>query len=237
MSQPAAAALLWVDDYHAGDPLFFQTLARSLRASVSSGRRHVLVHGAAERAARLLESSAIPYDMSDDIPVSDAPGAADLIQRAYREVNKQIVAVLTEFGVASVGFQGSDRRLLATGNGKPSAGSVHWLEAVLANGTVAVVSAAAAGGESPQPIPVGEAAEALSSAFTRLRAEVLLFCRPGIELDRLHPSERLKALREVVSRPDHEAASRLISGGIPVFCCDPRTAFDPRPGVRTQVFL
>lgn len=236
MTAGPTLSILWIDDYSAGDPFFVQGVARAVASLAAEARRVLMVHGAAERAARLLESRLIPFEERDGIPASDDPRGAALVERAYREANKEIVGTLTEFGVPAVGFQGSDRRMVSLQSSRPAGGTVNWLEELVGGGVVVVVSALAAGPEGPSALPVGSAVEALATACRQFRPEVCLFRRDSRTIREMALPKRIEAVRDTIGTVDYRAARNLLSTGARVVLCGLRTVFDPDPSARIPIF-
>ncbi len=235
MSVRPSLTILWLDDYNAGDPLFVQGVARSL-AATSSGRHVLVVHGAVERAARLLESQAVEYEEQDGIVVSSDPRSHAFVERAYREVNKDIVAVTTEFGVPTSGFQGSDRSLIRMTEDGSVEGGARWLESLLLGGVVAVVSALAAGDAGAHSVPVGTAVVALAEGTVRFAPNVCFFRGDRRQLAVEAPENRLQSLQESLDPADRDAVEALLEARIPLFLCTARTVFDTDPGARLPIF-
>lgn len=151
--------LLYLDRYHLGDPLFVQGLAKQINQGPP--RDCLMIHGSGEKVERTFESQGLFPERTRG--VLDVESAEDhrLIERAIRELNQDIVGSLTDEVVSTVGIQGSDRGLLrlATSSDSPPAddesvpetasapslqvGRTGWLEALLKQHVIAVVSALA----------------------------------------------------------------------------------------------
>ena len=89
--------LLFLDDYHVGDPLFLADLGRRL-SKLGPKARILIVHRAGEAVTRALEGA-------------DTDSRATITERTIRETNQGIARRLTEEGVPAVSIQGSDRGL------------------------------------------------------------------------------------------------------------------------------
>ncbi|NNE35099.1 MAG: hypothetical protein HKN13_07685 [Rhodothermales bacterium] len=231
-SQPLS--LVWIDDYHGGDPLFVQSLARGLAAQPPDHRRAILVLGGLDRAQRLLEANAIPVEVRDGVPISADPAARALIERACREVNKEAVAVLTEFGVPAVGIQGCDRGLLTIAESRITPPSVAWLEKIVANGAVPVVSALAAG-RYVRPVPIGKALAALATGFSGADIRVILFLRDPSIRHKSNKNIYLSDISRVMADHDVKVVRKLLSDGIRVVVTDARSAFGGEQDTYLQI--
>jgi acetylglutamate kinase len=183
-----------------------------------------------------LEARAFDFEENDGAPVASTREVAELIERAYREANKEIVAVLTEFGVPAVGFQGSDRGLIRSGGGGSEVGTIDWLERILLSGPVVVVSALGTGESRIVAEPVGTVVGALARGLSGLRPEIALFRGDLRKLGDLAPEDRLESLQHTVPASDFQALKTLLSDGFPVFICSPRTLFGPDPASRVPLF-
>ena len=129
--------VVYLDPYHLGDPLFVSGLARDLAAR---GAGLVLVHGSGERGERALESlGRAPRATDGTWDTEDAEGAA-AVERAARELNREIVHELNEQGVASIRATGADRGLLKRREGQVEAGRTAWLADLVRQGVVVVVA-------------------------------------------------------------------------------------------------
>ncbi|WP_412063242.1 hypothetical protein [Rubrivirga sp. IMCC45206] len=132
--------VLYLDPYFLGDPLFLPGLARDLAAR---GEGLVLVHGSGERGERALESMGLFPTATAGVWATDSDEARAAVERATRELNRQIAAELNEAGVASIRATGADRGLIRAGGDGIEAGNVAWLGATVGHGVVAVVAALA----------------------------------------------------------------------------------------------
>lgn len=130
--------ILLLDAYHLGDPLFLTGLARDLRAR---GSGLVLVHGMGERAERALESIGIVPAFSDGVWEVPTEEAREVIERAGRDLNRDIAHELNEAGVASIRVIGADRGLLKATPGGLRTGRVDWVHRLVDQGVVVVVAA------------------------------------------------------------------------------------------------
>jgi acetylglutamate kinase len=187
--------LVLLDRYHLGDDLFLNDLAQRLGQRPAGKPPLLFVHGSGEKVERTLESRGL-FPTRTDAGVLDVTEAASvaLVERAIREVNQDLVARLTDAVVSAVGVQGVDRHVLrleaAEDSGadaedlRVATGRVGWIEALVKQRVVPVVSALA---EHPaerraREVPAADAVAALARAlpfdatavvFTRTR-------RPGL---------------------------------------------------------
>ncbi|WP_412067707.1 hypothetical protein [Rubrivirga sp. IMCC43871] len=152
--------VLFLDPYFLGDPLFLPGLARDLAAR---GEGLVLVHGSGERGERALESMGILPTASDGVWATDSDDARAAVERATRELNRQVAAELNEAGVASIRATGADRGLIRTSENGIEAGNVGWLGATVGHGVVAVVAALA--GAPVREVDAAAVAGALARAL------------------------------------------------------------------------
>jgi acetylglutamate kinase len=175
--------LLYLDDFHAGDPLFLHSLSRGLSRPGTAGR--IVIHGSGEEAQRALESEGIFRMRSQGIiPVESAVEHA-LVERAIRRLNQKIVGILTEGVVSAVGVMGTQRRLLVVRGGLLEAGDTTWLLQVVEQGVVPVVAAYAAEADTDRTgeVFLAEAVAALASGIPNVGVEVVFFTKtnlPGI---------------------------------------------------------
>lgn len=194
--------LLVLDAYHLGDPLFVTGLALDLAAR---GQGAVLVHGSAERGERALESlGAFPEAVEGVWTVDDEEQAA-AVERATRDLNREIAHELNEAGVASIRVIGADRGLLKAGADGVQAGRAGWLQSLVEQGVVAVVAALVGGdGGALREVDAAAAAAALAERL-RQPVTVLLRGRPG--------DGPVSVSRAAGSLADADAAGRLLARG------------------------
>lgn len=156
--------LLLLDAYHLGDPLFVTGLARDLAAR---GEGAVLVHGSVERGERALESlGALPTAEDGAWTVADDDQAA-AVERATRDLNREIVHELNEAGVAAIRVIGADRGLLKQEGEAVIASKASWLGGLVEQGVVAVVAALV------EPLGSGPLCEVDAAAAAAALADVL----------------------------------------------------------------
>ncbi|NNE46587.1 MAG: hypothetical protein HKN37_07995 [Rhodothermales bacterium] len=235
MSHDPILNIAWIDDYHGGDPLFVQSLARGLAARPMGEAPPILVHGGAERAERLLEAQGIQVEYRDGVPASHDPAARALIERAYREVNKETVAILTEFGVPAVGIQGCDRGLLTrAASGELVVSHVDWLRQIVASGAVSVVSALVSGPDV-DPVPVGEALTSVIRGFSASNVQATIFPRGSSKQLKANTYMDLDEIAGSISDTDARTLQELLAHGIRVVLTDARSAFDAETGAILRI--
>lgn len=129
--------VVYLDPYFLGDPLFVPGLARDLAAREAG---LVLVHGSGERGERALESlGRVAHRTADGWETGDEAGRA-AVERAARELNREVVHELNEQGVASIRALAADRGLVKSAGGAVEAGKTAWLADLVRQGVVAVVA-------------------------------------------------------------------------------------------------
>jgi acetylglutamate kinase len=131
--------VIYLDRYHLGDPLFLNRLAGDL-AEVEAPK--LLVHGAAEHGERLLEGEGGVAVWQEGILVVGSEAEHAIVERATRDVNRQIAHALNEAGVPAVRLDGASRGLLALDDD----GLIHiqegeWLARLVRQHAVPVVAA------------------------------------------------------------------------------------------------
>ena len=188
--------VVYLDPYFLGDPLFVPGLARDLAAR---GSGVLLVHGSGERGERALEALG-------DVPTSDGGvwrtrglEGEQAVERAARELNREIHHELNEAGVATIRVAGSDRGLLRPVGGALEVGNAAWLSQSLAQGVTAVlVSLVRVGGRALEVDP--------ATAAGRLSAAL------GLEAVALTTGPVEETALEAAPLPDRDAVRRLAKG-------------------------
>ncbi|MFP4228111.1 MAG: acetylglutamate kinase [Salinivenus sp.] len=212
--------LLYVDRHHLADDLFLKSLAQHLAQGQSGEPACLLVHGSGEKVERTLEAQGYFPERTDGVLKVEGEEQRRLVERAVREMNQEIVAALTDEVVSTVGIQGVDRNLLErTAEGEIRASSVGWLETLIKQRVVPVVSALVEDEEVEEvwAVEVLEAlAEALSTAFDPVACVLTTTDSPErSETEGDAPRASLDELPDgQVSEPD--AVRRLVAGGRPV---------------------
>jgi acetylglutamate kinase len=132
------AFVLYLDDHHAADALFVQSLARSL-ARVGKAR-FLLVHGSGEHGRQVLEGQGIFRHRVDGILPVETPEEHALVERSLRQLNRKITSILTEAVVSSVGIIGSDRGLLVVDGSNLMVKRMDWLVSLIEKGVIPVIA-------------------------------------------------------------------------------------------------
>ena len=158
-SPPAPpVSVLYLDPYFLGDPLFMAGFARDLAARPSG---LVVVHGSGERGERALEAlGRFPRRAGGVWEAEDAEGRA-AVERAARELNREIAHELNEAGVPSVRALGADRGLLKESEGL-GVGRAEWLGDLVGQGVTAVVASLVDGPDGLAEADPARAAAALA---------------------------------------------------------------------------
>ena len=129
--------VFFLDAYHLGDPLFLTGLARDLKARHDAGGEGVvIVHGVGEAAERAIEATGRePVRVAGALQTPTAQDAA-LVERAGRDLNRQIVHELNDAGVHAIRVTGADRGLVRPDG---TVGKTEWLATLARQRGVAVV--------------------------------------------------------------------------------------------------
>ena len=134
--------LVYLDRHHLGDSLFLKSLAQHFAEGASGEPPCILVHGSGEKVERTLESQGYFPERIDGVLDVETQEQRQLVERAVRETNQEIVAALTDEVVSTVGIQGVDRNLLGRGEeGTVQATNVGWVTALIRQRVLPVVSA------------------------------------------------------------------------------------------------
>lgn len=227
--------LLYVDRVHQSDPLFRQGLARALASAGARLPRCMLLHGSGERLARMLEAQGLVYGA----PGVRVPPA--LVERAVREETRRIVGALTDAGVAAVGFQGTDRRMLhpSGGDGVVARGAA-WVRDLTARRVVPVVSTLVRDPDGePREAAMAEVASAFGKALETEEVYTVFFTpndRPGlIEEGAIRASIRAADLPDSGASSEPEAVRRVVAAGGVAWLTSPLGFIDPRGPQGTRV--
>jgi hypothetical protein len=199
--------ILFLDDYHVGDPLFLADLGRRLSKLGESGRT-IILHRVEEAVSRALE----------DAGHEERPTVAE---RGVREVNQGIARRLIEEGVPAVSIQGSDRGLFRIEDETSSDVVVtggSWLLQMIGTGTIPVVSPLAKG-DGPggvsvvDPVQCGVLLVELIRTANSGMVQCVVFCsnRKGGLFQKSEMIERIESsrLRAFDAVADIEAAERF----------------------------
>ena len=228
--------LVYLDREHLGDQLYMQGVAQRFSESPSGEPPCILVHGSGEKVERTLEAEGFfPERSRGVLDVSDESHLA-LVERAVREVNQEVVALLTDEVVSTVGVQGDSRRLLQRGEeGEVQTGAVGWVEALVKQRVLPVVSALAqdASENAVREIWTADALIALADAFADAFEPTAVFFtttdRPGLPA----PGDDPSAIRETAAPDDvtdqdvsePEAVHRVCGAGVPALLTTPQSFF------------
>lgn len=214
--------LVYLDRHHLGDSLFLKSLAQHFAEGTSGEPPCLLVHGSGEKVERTLEAQGYFPERSDGVLEVEGEEQRQLVERAVRETNQEIVAALTDEVVSTVGIQGVDRSLL----GRAPDGTVHarntgWITALLKQRVLPVVSALVDPEEGrPEEVGAIEAlialARALEADFDPVACALTTTDRPGL-MDATGEKEEVEI--DAVSDEDvpfPAAVRRLHEAGLPV---------------------
>lgn len=201
--------LVALDRDRLGDALFLQSLAQHIQKAMPGAPTCLFVHGSGEKLDRTLEAQGVFPERTDDgILQVERPEEAQLVERAVREMNQSIVGMLTDEVVPAVGIQGVDRGLLRTdADGALTTGGLGWLEALLKQHVIPVISALVPGDDSPyaREVPLADAvlalANGLSDAFT---------CRPTVFTATGHAG-----LMDATGTPNEASLDAVSSDAVP----------------------
>lgn len=214
--------LVYLDRHHLGDSLFLKSLAQHFAEGASGEPPCLLVHGSGEKVERTLEAQGHFPERSEGVLQIDGEEERQLVERAVRETNQEIVAALTDEVVSTVGVQGVDRDLLGEGaDGTVRAQNVGWVTALIKQRVLPVVSALVDRGDGrPEEVWAVEAlialARALDESFDPVACVLTTTDRPGL-MDA--NGEKEYASFDALSDdevPDRDAVRRLQKTGLPV---------------------
>lgn len=179
--------LVYLDRHHLGDDLFLKSLAQHLSDAGTEAPTCLLVHGSGEKVERTLEAQGYFPDRSNGVLDVETEDQRRLVERAVREVNQEIVAMLTDEVVSTVGIQGVDRGLFQQSSDETiHASNAGWISALLKQRVVPVVSALV---EAPDTETVQEVwpveavaalAQALDASFDPVACLFTTKDRPGL---------------------------------------------------------
>ena len=202
--------LLCLTSYQLGSPLFLTGLSRDLAARGGGG---VALHGSGERGERALEALGVEptHDAGAWRVRTDDEAAA--VERAARDLNREIAHELNEAGVATIRAMGADRGLLKRGGEDAlETGRTEWLSTLAEQGVVAVVAAFVDGAPALREVSLAAAAAALGQA---LGQPVTLLTERGIG-----ERETLQIEEDESFVPDPVLARDLLARGAAVRVVD-----------------
>ncbi|MES3630315.1 MAG: hypothetical protein PPP56_09140 [Longimonas sp.] len=229
--------ILYLDTEHVSDPLFLDTLAQQFHKHPVGHRRTLIVHGSSEKVERTFESDGVFIEREDGLLPVETEEQRRLVERDLRETNQSIVAALTDQVVPTVGVQGTDRQLLhRTESGAVEAApNLGWLDALLKQHVVAVVSSMIDAPDSPiaEEVPLYEAASALGQYFMRndvtdAPVQVVFFHpddTPGIRGENGAIRDRHAPPSRSDDVPHAAALSHLAQAGIPALITNVQAFF------------
>jgi acetylglutamate kinase len=177
---PDPTYLLYLDDYHLEDPVFVQSMARIMQ------RRDrlppcLMVHGSGGRAERLVEAEGLFPEAEDGVLQPTSPEEQTLVERGLRQATRQVVGTLVDEVIYAVGFQGADRGLLQRrDDGTLTTGDLGWLETLIDQQAIPVISTMVRDATVPHPVqvPLRKAALALANALDGA-VTLVFFTRTG----------------------------------------------------------
>lgn len=214
--------LVYLDRHHLGDALFLKSLAQLFAEGASGEPPCVLVHGSGEKVERTLESKGYFPERSEGVLQIEGEEQRQLVERAVRETNQEIVAALTDEVVSTVGIQGVDRNLLVRdGDGEIQARNVGWVTALVKQRVLPVVSALVEEEDATtQEVGAAEALGALAQAFEAtfdpVACALTTTDQPGLlAADGIKDEVSIDALGDDTI-PDPAAVRRLHEAGMPV---------------------
>lgn len=221
-----APLLIFLDDYHLGDPLFVEGLAQRMGRSPALPRC-LLVHGGGEEAVRALEGEGLFPEMEEGgVPAVEGGAGAAVVERAVRQLNRTIVGTLTDAGVPAVGVHGADRGLLRAGaDGRIEAGRAGWLHALVAQRAVPVVSALVEHAAGPWRLaPPAQVVRALAASGAEHGLAVVLLARSGTPGG---AGTAALTLHEALAAgtPEAGVARAALEGGLEVWLSSPAGLF------------
>lgn len=213
--------IVYLDRSHLGDELFLKSLAQHFAEGPSGEPPCLLVHGSGEKVERTLESQGFFPERSGGVLDVTEPDQVRLVERAVRETNQALVAALTDEVVPAVGIQGVDRNLLQREEGAVVAHKVGWVEALVKQRVVPVVSALVRHPEDGRvrEVPTADALIALARSFDAVDPVAVFFTSGSTKAgladgSGLH-TVTLDALPEEGALPEPEAVRQVGRAGLP----------------------
>lgn len=223
MARPAVREplhLIYLDRYHLGDDLFLNDLARRMHRAPAGEPLCLIVHGSGEKVERTLESQGLFPERIGGVLNVTTPDQVRLVERAVRETNQRVVAALTDEVVPAVGIQGVDRSLFQFEDGTVTARNVGWVEALLKQRVVPVVSALVHNTEEEQvrEVAATDAVVALARAFDAVDPVVVFFTtslQPGLtDATGVRGTVQIDALPEEGALPEPDAVRHVVRAGL-----------------------
>ncbi len=194
--------VVYLDPYFLGDPLFIPGLARDVAAR---GEGVVLVHGSGERGERALESLGhMPTSRAGVWDTDDLEGQS-AVERATRDLNRELHHEMNEAGVASIRVTGSDRGLIKRVEGDLEVGKTAWVGTSLKQGVTIVLASLVEVDGVVLEVDAATTAAVLANA---LDLEVVALSTRSLESGVVQ--------EEASAFPDLEAVTRLIDRAVQV---------------------
>ena len=190
--------VVYLDPYFLGDPLFVPGLARDVAARAAG---LVLVHGSGERGERALESLGRMPTARDGVWDAEDDEGRAVVERATRDLNREIAHELNEAGVSAIRVMGADRGLLKLRDGAVEAGKTGWLGDLVGQGVVAVVASLVEGEAGAVEADAARAAGVLAAS---LGARLVLLTTRSLET-----GGPVSTLADAL--PDGAAAARAVA--------------------------
>ncbi|NBB73469.1 MAG: acetylglutamate kinase [Bacteroidetes bacterium] len=224
MARPAVKEtlyLVYLDRYHSGDEIFINNLAQQMHQAPAGDPLCLLVHGSGEKVERTLESQGFFPERTGGVLDVTEPEQVRLVERAVRETNQKVVAMLTDEVVPAVGIQGVDRNLLQLKDGAVTARKAGWVEALLKQRVVPVVSALVRHPEEGRvrEVAAADALVALAQSFDALAPRAVFFTtgtQPGLaDATGIRDAVSLDALPDDGPLPEPNAVRQIVGNGVP----------------------
>jgi len=237
--------ILYLDTEHVSDSLFLESLAQQFHKHPVGHRRALIMHGSSEKVERTFEAEGEFIERENGLLQVDTEEQRRLVERDLRETNQSIVATLTDQVVPTVGIQGTDRQLLRrTDAGEvDAAANLGWLDALLKQHVVAVVSSMVAQTEDTiaEEVPLPEATAALARYF----AADAVTDDPPVRVVLFHPDDT-PGLRDDdalidacgpahPNMPHKNTVQTLAASGVPLLITNQRGFFDGNTPTGTRV--
>jgi acetylglutamate kinase len=225
--------VVYLDRHHLGDDLFLKSLAQHLSDAEAEAPACVLVHGSGEKVERTLEAQGYFPDRTNGVLNVENEDQRRLVERAVREVNQELVAMLTDEVVSTVGIQGVDRGLFQKSHDDAiRASNAGWVSALLKQHVVPVVSALVKDPDTDRvqevwPVTaVAALSRALDDSFDPVACMFTMEDRPGL------PDEdgevRTDAPVEAATAehvPEPSAVRHVVQSEVPMIVTSPRGLF------------
>lgn len=131
--------ILYLDDFHLGDPMFLGRLGRGI---ARSGLKLAVVHSPREIIEREIESLGIfPAGNDQAMAGQIDQSVVSAIIRVCKDQNRTITHELNEAGIAAVPMEGTSRGLLIGGHEEGlRVGKTVWLKELIQSGGVPVIA-------------------------------------------------------------------------------------------------